>query len=503
MMMIMLVVDVLSLNVSSGSGRGGQKAFWEDLDEAMRDILNTEKIFIGGDFNGHIGVTSSGFANIQGAFDYGERNRGGACFRILLKSLRDKGLGKDCKVNPNENLTIQHNLLVMDLEIKRDKRKKTIYDRPMIRWGGLTLALSREMREKETTVEVLRESRGNFGGHQTDWWWNGEVQDKLEEKNVGYTKWEAYKTVKTKAILAVTVPKMTRERKARDLDQVKCIKDEKDNVLVEETSIKQRWQAYFHKILNEEEDKDIVLGELVHSEDCGTLGTKSTIKVRMEWFTRLFNVIFNTVKMSTNGGGVLRFHCEKIRVISKTVTIIGYQIAKTYCEGLGDTGGEKADSLYLRRCSMVYVICGGHSIIDKARDKVNDKLEAAGTWIIMPHIELGRLVSRVLCDKKIPHELKEIMMLIWMCRHIRRGKIKNEIIREKVIVASVTDKMKKVRLRCLSMCRGWASIPSKEVRQNSGKGLCIAMLINRYVFFHYFRLMLLGFDALESEDLRK
>jgi len=40
-----------------------------------------------------------------------------------------------------------------------------------------------------------------------------------------------------------------RERKARDLDQVKCIKDEEGNVLVEETSIKQRWQTYVHKLL--------------------------------------------------------------------------------------------------------------------------------------------------------------------------------------------------------------------------------------------------------------
>ncbi|XP_049359980.1 uncharacterized protein LOC125824625 [Solanum verrucosum] len=128
-----------------------KKLFLEDLDEAIRDILNTEKIFIGGDFNGHIGVTSSGFDNIQGAFDYGERNRGGASlpnFVEVFELKGDKGLSKDCKVNPNENLTIQHKLLLMDLEIKRDKIKKTIYDRPMIRWGGLTLTFSREMGEK-------------------------------------------------------------------------------------------------------------------------------------------------------------------------------------------------------------------------------------------------------------------------------------------------------------------------------------------------------------------
>ena len=42
-----------------------------------------------------------------------------------------------------------------------------------------------------------------------------------------------------------------RERKAHDLDQVKCIKDDEGEVLVDDTSIKLRWQAYFHKFLNE------------------------------------------------------------------------------------------------------------------------------------------------------------------------------------------------------------------------------------------------------------
>lgn len=42
-------------------------------------------------------------------------------YLLLRKSAR--GLCKDCKVIPSENLTIQHKLLVMDLEIQR-KRKK-------------------------------------------------------------------------------------------------------------------------------------------------------------------------------------------------------------------------------------------------------------------------------------------------------------------------------------------------------------------------------------------
>ncbi|XP_070006046.1 uncharacterized protein [Nicotiana sylvestris] len=53
-----------------------------------------------------------------------------------------------------------------------------------------------------------------------------------------------------------------RERTARDLDQVRCIKDNDDKVLMRDDQSKRRWQTYFHKLLNEEGDQDIVLGEL-------------------------------------------------------------------------------------------------------------------------------------------------------------------------------------------------------------------------------------------------
>nr|XP_016515105.1 PREDICTED: uncharacterized protein LOC107831825 [Nicotiana tabacum] len=57
-----------------------------------------------------------------------------------------------------------------------------------------------------------------------------------------------------------------RERKTHDLDQVKCIKDEEGRVLMEEDHIRRRWQTYLPKFLNEEGDRDIMLGNLEHSE---------------------------------------------------------------------------------------------------------------------------------------------------------------------------------------------------------------------------------------------
>ncbi|XP_070010692.1 uncharacterized protein [Nicotiana sylvestris] len=121
-----------------------------------------------------------------------------------------------------------------------------------------------------------------------------------------------------------------RKRKSRDLDQVRCIKDDDRNVLVEDSQIKRRWQTYFQKLLNEVGDRGIVLGELEHSESHSDSGYCKRIKVEevvgamskmcrgratgpdeipiefwkcvgkagLEWLTRLLNVIFHSKRMS-------------------------------------------------------------------------------------------------------------------------------------------------------------------------------------------------------------
>ena len=43
-----------------------------------------------------------------------------------------------------------------------------------------------------------------------------------------------------------------RERKTRDFNQVKCIKDERETLLVKEDEIRHRWQEYFDKLINGE-----------------------------------------------------------------------------------------------------------------------------------------------------------------------------------------------------------------------------------------------------------
>ncbi|XP_070049236.1 uncharacterized protein [Nicotiana tomentosiformis] len=120
-----------------------------------------------------------------------------------------------------------------------------------------------------------------------------------------------------------------RERKAQDLDQVRCIKDDDGRVLMEDSQIKKRWQTYFHKLLNEEGDRDIVLGELDHSEShrdfryCRRIKVEEVVgamskmsrgratgpndipvefwkcvgRAGLEWLTGLFNVILKAKRM--------------------------------------------------------------------------------------------------------------------------------------------------------------------------------------------------------------
>ncbi|XP_009607608.1 uncharacterized protein [Nicotiana tomentosiformis] len=179
LMTIKLVVGECTINIVSayapqlGLDEEVKRRFWEELDEIVRGIPPAERLFIGRDFNGHIGSTADGYGEVHGGFGYGDKNGGGTsqldfakAFELvianssfskreehlvtfqsamaktqidyLLPRRCDRGLYKDCKVIPCETLTTQHKLLVMDVGIKIKRKKKFVRGRPRIRWGALT-----------------------------------------------------------------------------------------------------------------------------------------------------------------------------------------------------------------------------------------------------------------------------------------------------------------------------------------------------------------------------
>jgi hypothetical protein len=110
----------------------------------------SEKLFIGGDLNGHVGATNVGYERVHGGFGYGSRNEGGKdvlnfalAYDLLLANTlfrkreshlvtfhsgqyssqidfiparrEDRRACLDCKVIPGECVIPQHKLVVAEL----------------------------------------------------------------------------------------------------------------------------------------------------------------------------------------------------------------------------------------------------------------------------------------------------------------------------------------------------------------------------------------------------
>jgi exonuclease III len=86
--LVRLVIGDLVLNVISayapqiGLSESSKSQFWEDLDSMVSTMPISEKLFIGGDLNGHVGATNVGYERVHGGFGYGSRNEGGGCFEF-------------------------------------------------------------------------------------------------------------------------------------------------------------------------------------------------------------------------------------------------------------------------------------------------------------------------------------------------------------------------------------------------------------------------------------
>jgi hypothetical protein len=81
--LVKLLVGDLVFNVISayapqiGLNKSVKMQFWEELDALVSSVPISEKLFIGGDLNGHVGSTRVGFDGVHRGFGYESRNQEG------------------------------------------------------------------------------------------------------------------------------------------------------------------------------------------------------------------------------------------------------------------------------------------------------------------------------------------------------------------------------------------------------------------------------------------
>jgi hypothetical protein len=75
---ISMYAPQISLNENS------KREFWEGLEDMVSSVSVGEKLFIGGDLNGHVGTSSTNFEGVHGGFSFGTRNQGEEILNFAL-----------------------------------------------------------------------------------------------------------------------------------------------------------------------------------------------------------------------------------------------------------------------------------------------------------------------------------------------------------------------------------------------------------------------------------
>jgi hypothetical protein len=138
---------------------------------------------------------------------------------------------------------------------------------------------------RKVALEEFGVTEGGNREAKETWWWNKKVQKAIKKKKECFRRMhldrsadntERYKVAKMTAKRAVSevrgqmydrlyerlstkegendINRMakSRERKTRDIIQVKCIKDVTERLLTKDEDIKNRWREYFNKLFNED-----------------------------------------------------------------------------------------------------------------------------------------------------------------------------------------------------------------------------------------------------------
>jgi hypothetical protein len=204
--LVKLLVGDLVFNVISayapqiGLNESIKRQFWEQLDALVSSVSISEKLFIEGDLNGHVGSTRVGFDGVHGGFRYGSRNQEGEgilnfalaydlfvtntlfrkrvshlvtfssgqyCSQInfILVRREDRHACLDCKVIPRECAVPQHKLVVADFRFQVRFQQSKRVQAPKTKWWKLKEDAAKMFKER-----VLKEGSWHEGGDANSMW---------------------------------------------------------------------------------------------------------------------------------------------------------------------------------------------------------------------------------------------------------------------------------------------------------------------------------------------
>ena len=228
-----------------------KETFWRQMDQDLRAIPEGETVIVGGDLNGHVGISREAIERIHDGWGVGEKNEEGdsvtdfamAFYLSIVNTFFEKRPNhlvtyksggresqidflmcrrqqinevKNCKVINGESVAAQLRVLVLDWEIKCSKRTVPEQVTPKIKWWRLKEEnLKLQFREKvlserrrldnvqewweENSTVILRAGHEVLGmttgrrppGDKETWWWNDEVNDAIRGKKEAKKKWDA------------------------------------------------------------------------------------------------------------------------------------------------------------------------------------------------------------------------------------------------------------------------------------------------------------------------
>ena len=240
-----------------------KEAYRDKLEGYMERIPRTEKIVRAGDMNAQVGENCDGYEGLHGGLGFRRRNLegerlleaaeatdmtilntmfkkrrnhlityksggNGAQIDYIMVRKEDRKLLMDCKVITGEPVVTQHRLLMADLRMKVEKKRRKEERKRKIKVWELRGEKKTEFRQKVEGTLIERYGNGTFperveelwtdmkdilvtkatevGGktsgkprkEKDTWWWNDEVQREIKEKKLALQQMKEYENDITK-----------------------------------------------------------------------------------------------------------------------------------------------------------------------------------------------------------------------------------------------------------------------------------------------------------------